>query len=219
MITRIGFGTWAIGGPYENGWGPVDDGLSVRAVLRAVELGISWIDTAPAYGYGHSETVVGQALRQLPEDSRPLVFTKCGRKWANGKLASDLRPKSIRKECEDSMRRLSVDRIDLYQIHRPDRDTGTPVEESWATLAELVDEGKIRWIGVSNFNQDLIVRCAAIRRVDSVQPRINLLDQSAVPLAQWCHDKGIGVLAYSPLASGMLTGSLRPGAGGEAGQG
>lgn len=209
-ITRIGFGAWAIGGSYEKGWGPVDDRLSVRAILRAVELGISWIDTAPVYGHGHSETVVGQALSQLPRDSRPLVFTKCGRLLTDGEVRSDLRPASIRRQCEDSLRRLSVDRIDLYQIHVPDRQTGTPVEESWATLAELADEGKVRWIGVSNFNQDLIERCDAIRRVDSLQPPMNLLDQSAVPLARWCGDKGIGVLAYSPLASGLLAGAFDP---------
>jgi aryl-alcohol dehydrogenase-like predicted oxidoreductase len=208
VITRIGFGAWAIGGPYEKGWGPVDDGLSVRAILRAVDLGISWIDTAPVYGHGHSETIVGQALSKLPRDSRPLVFTKCGRLLADGEVRSDLRPASIRKQCEDSLRRLSVDQIDLYQIHVPDRQTGTPVEESWAALAELADEGKVRWIGVSNFNQELIERCAAIRRVDSLQPPMNLLDQTAVPLARWCGDKGIGILAYSPLASGMLTGSF-----------
>src|SRR5215472_18636791 len=141
VITRIGFGAWAIGGPYEKGWGPVDDGWSVRAILRAVDLGISWIDTAPVYGHGHSETIVGQALSQLPRDSRPLVFTKCGRLLADGEVRSDLRPASIRKQCEDSLRRLSVDQIDLYQIHVPDRQTGTPVEESWAALAELADEG------------------------------------------------------------------------------
>jgi aryl-alcohol dehydrogenase-like predicted oxidoreductase len=207
-ITRIGFGAWAIGGAYEKGWGQVDDGLSVRAILRAADLGISWIDTAPVYGHGHSESVVGRAVSQLPGDDRPLVFTKCGRLLADGEVRSDLRPASIRRQCEDSLRRLSVERIDLYQIHVPDRQTGTPVEESWATLAELADEGKVRWIGVSNFNQELIDRCAAIRPVDSLQPPMNLLDQAAVPLARWCGDRGIGVLAYSPLASGMLTGGF-----------
>lgn len=208
VITRVGFGAWGIGGAYERGWGSVDDGLSVNALLRAAELGINWIDTAPVYGHGHSETLVGRALRQLPEGDRPLVFTKCGRLRAGDQVVSDLRPESIPVQCEDSLRRLGVERIDLYQAHVPDRQTGTPVEESWAALARLQDEGKVRWIGVSNFNQELIERCNVIREVASLQPPLNLLDQASVPLARWCKGKGIGVLAYSPLASGLLAGSF-----------
>ncbi|WP_194819772.1 aldo/keto reductase [Nocardia sp. XZ_19_385] len=209
-ISRVGFGAWAIGGPYENGWGPVDDDVSVRAILRAVDLGVNWIDTAPAYGHGHSESVVGKALNAVGGSARPLIFTKCGRTWPGGKITSDLRPKSIRKQCEDSLRRLSVERIDLYQIHRPDSNTGTPIEESWGELAHLADEGKVRWIGVSNCDQEFIERCDRVRAVDSFQPRISIVDQSALALAGWCRKQGIAVLGYSPLGSGLLTGKFSP---------
>ncbi|MEU5328751.1 aldo/keto reductase [Streptomyces parvus] len=210
-ITRLGLGTWAIGGPYEYGWGPVDDAESVRAVLHAVSRGLSWLDTAPAYGCGHSEEVVGTALRQLGPMERPLVFTKCGRVWEPenpGKVVSDLRPDSIRQECEASLKRLGLDRIDLYQIHRPDSRTGTALEESWGTLAELVDEGKVRWIGLSNVNQEQLDLCEGVRHVDSVQPSLSLLDQKALPLLDRCAEHGTGVIAYSPLASGLLTGTF-----------
>lgn len=210
-ITRIGFGAWAIGGPYEYGWGPSDDATSVLAILHAVEHGISWIDTAPAYGCGHSELVVGAAIRQVSEGSRPLIFTKCGRTWygqPEGKVVSDLRPSSIRYECEQSLVRLGVEAIDLYQIHRSDQVTGTPIEDSWGTLADLVDEGKVRWIGVSNFDRNLLDRCDTIRHIDSFQPRLNLFDRGSMDLLDWCHDHGTGVLAYSPMASGLLTGSF-----------
>lgn len=210
-ITRIGLGAWAIGGPYEFGWGPVDDAVSVQAILRGVDRGIGWVDTAPAYGCGHSEEVVGSALRQLTPAERPMVFTKCGRIWYGripGKVVSDLRPASIRRECEESLRRLGIDRLDLYQIHRPDKETGTPIEESWGTLSDLIDEGKVRWIGVSNFDRDLLDRCEAIRHVDSLQPRLNLLDRETLPLLDWCREHGSGVIAYSPMASGLLTGAF-----------
>lgn len=211
LITRIGFGGWAIGGPYEYGWGPSDDSRSIQAILRAVERGIGWIDTAPAYGCGHSEVVIGAALQQLSNGERPLIFTKCGRTWHGqpaGKVVSDLRPSSIRHECEQSLLRLGVDAIDLHQIHRPDQVTGTPIEDSWATLAELVDEGKVRWIGLSNCDRDLLDRCEAIRHVDSFQPQLNLLDRAALQLLDWCHEHETGVLAYSPMASGLLTGTF-----------
>lgn len=210
-ITRLGLGTWAIGGPYEFGWGPVEDDLSVEAIMHAVRRGIGWIDTAPAYGCGHSEEVVGAALRRLGGADRPLIFTKCGRIWwgkVPGKVTSDLRPSSIRQECEASLRRLGVDVIDLYQIHRPDGETGTPIEDSWGTLAELVDEGKVRWIGVSNFGAELLDRCEAIRHVDSLQPPLNVFDRGALGLLDWCQRNGAGVLAYSPMASGLLTGAF-----------
>jgi aryl-alcohol dehydrogenase-like predicted oxidoreductase len=210
-ITRLGLGAWAIGGPYEFGWGPVDDTVSIEAILHGLDRGISWIDTAPAYGCGHSEEVVGAALRRLGTTERPLVFTKCGRIWYGevpGKVVSDLRPSSIRHECEESLRRLGVETIDLYQIHRPDKVTGTPVEDSWATMASLVDEGKVRWIGVSNFDAELLDRCEAIRHVDSLQPPLNLLERKALPLLDWCRRNGTGVLGYSPMASGMLTGAF-----------
>ena len=211
VITRIGLGSWAIGGPYEFGWGPVDDNVSVKALLRGIDRGIDWIDTAPAYGLGHSEEVVGAAVRQLDSGERPMVFTKCGRVWNGetpGKVTSDLRPDTIRNECEQSLRRLGVEAIDLYQIHRPDRVTGTPIEDSWATLAELVDTGKVRWIGVSNFDVDLLDKCEAIRHVDSLQPPLNLFDRASLPLLGWCRNHGTGVITHSSMASGLLTGSF-----------
>jgi len=210
-ITRVGFGTWAIGGPYEYGWGPSDDATSVSAILHAVERGVTWIDTAPAYGTGHSENVVGRAINQLSEGDRPLVFTKCGRTWRGqpeGKVVSDLRPDSIRNECEASLKRLGVDFIDLYQIHRPDLVTGTSIEDSWGTLADLASEGKVRHIGVSNFTRELLDRCEAIRHVDSLQPRLNIFDDSSLDLIEWCELHGTGVLAYSPMASGLLSGAF-----------
>ncbi|NKQ24140.1 aldo/keto reductase [Streptomyces galbus] len=211
QISRLGLGTWAIGGPYEYGWGPVDDTVSVKTVLHTVKQGINWLDTAPAYGCGHSEEIVGAALRQLDATEKPLVFTKCGRVWNSddpGKVFSDLRPSSIRQECDASLKRLGVDRIDLYQIHRPDSRTGTPLEESWGTLVELVNEGKVRWIGLSNVDRDQLDRCEAVRHVDSLQPALNLLDQRFLPLLARCAERGTGVIAYSPLASGMLTGAF-----------
>src|SRR5687768_2013497 len=152
-ITSVGFGAWATGGGGSAyGWGPQDDNQSIEAITRAVERGINWIDTAPVYGLGHSEEVVGRALRKLPPGERPFVFTKCGLVGDKSdpfkEPVKSLSPDSIRKECEASLRRLGVERIDLYQFHRPD-ETGVPVESSWRTMVELVKEGKVRAIGVS----------------------------------------------------------------------
>lgn len=211
MVSRLGFGAWAIGGSYDQGLGPVSDAVSVQTLLHAVDLGVGWIDTAPVYGHGHSESVIGVAFKQLSENNRPMIFTKCGLNWwerPEGTIASDLRPNSIRSECEQSLARLGVEVIDLYQIHRPDRETGTPVEESWATMADLVAEGKVRWIGVSNFNTELLGRCENIHHVDSLQPRLNLLERDSMSLIDWCRDHTTGVLAYSPMASGLLTGAF-----------
>ncbi len=208
-ISRIGFGAWAIGGgEWQGGWGPQDDAESVAAIHRAVELGVNWIDTAPAYGLGRAEEVVGRAVRELPEADRPYVFTKCGLVWEPGArtVSNVLSPDSIRAECEDSLRRLGVERIDLLQIHWPSQD-GTPLEESWATMAELVDEGKVGWIGVSNFEVDLLERCQAVRQVDTDQPELNLVNrQPAAEIIPWCEAQGTGVLVYSPMRSGLLTG-------------
>ncbi len=208
-ISRLGFGAWAIGGgEWQGGWGPQDDAESVAAIHRSVELGINWIDTAPAYGLGRAEEVVGRAVRDLPEGDRPYVFTKCGLVWAPGArtVSNVLSPQSIRTECEDSLRRLGVERIDLLQIHWPSQD-GTPLEESWATMAELVDEGKVGWIGVSNFEVDLLERCQAVRPVDTDQPELNLVNrQPAAEIIPWCEAQGTGVLVYSPMRSGLLTG-------------
>ena len=207
----VGFGAWAIGGPWRFGWGEVDDDDSVAAIRRAVELGVNWVDTAAVYGLGWSEEVVGRALRPYRAGEEVLVFTKCGRRWEgrpNGDIGNDLRPESIREECERSLRRLGLERIDLYQAHWPDRTTGTLVEESWGAMAELVDEGKVRWIGVCNFDVDDLERCEAVRHVDSVQPPLSLLARGALStVVRWAAEHGTGVLGYSPLASGMLTGA------------
>jgi aryl-alcohol dehydrogenase-like predicted oxidoreductase len=208
-ITRVGLGAWAIGGGgWQGGWGPQDDDESLRTIRRAVELGINWIDTAAAYGLGHAEEVVGRAVAGLPEDERPLLFTKCGLVWEEGAttVSNVLAPASIRKECEDSLRRLDVERIDLFQIHWP-ADDGTPIEDSWATMAELVGEGKVRYLGVSNFDVDMLERCEAVRHVDSFQPELNLLVRGAAATTlPWCEAHGTGVIVYSPMRSGLLTG-------------
>src|SRR3954451_7083995 len=160
-ITAIGFGAWAIGGGgWAFGWGAQDDADSVGAIRRAIDLGINWIDTAAVYGLGHSEEVVARALTGISE--RPYVFTKCGMVWhdqPDGVPRPNLRPEEIRRECDDSLRRLGVERIDLLQFHWPDARTGTPVEESWGVMADLVEQGKVRWAGVSNFTVELLERC------------------------------------------------------------
>jgi aryl-alcohol dehydrogenase-like predicted oxidoreductase len=209
-LSVVGFGAWAIGGPWLFGWGPQDDDESLAALHRAFDLGINWVDTAAVYGLGHSEEVVGQAVREHGTDV--FIFSKCGRNWynrADRTPQNDLRPESIRFELEQSLKRLGTDHIDLYQFHWPDTATGTPVEESWATMAALVDEGKVRWIGVCNFPVALLERCEPIRHVDSLQPPLSLLDRRALrELLPWCQRHGTGVLAYSPMASGLLTGGF-----------
>jgi aryl-alcohol dehydrogenase-like predicted oxidoreductase len=207
-ISTVGVGAWAIGGPWKMGWGPQDDQESIAALHHAFDRGINWVDTAAVYGLGHSEEVVGQVLRETTREV--LVFTKCGRKAGpDGMPTSDLRPESIRAEAEQSLKRLGTDTIDLYQIHRPDDVTGTPVEDSWGTMAELVEEGKARWIGVSNFDADLLDRCERIRHVDSLQPPLSLIDRAAAAdLLPWCRAHGTGVIAYSPLGNGLLTGEF-----------
>jgi aryl-alcohol dehydrogenase-like predicted oxidoreductase len=187
-----------------------DDAESVETIRRAVDLGINWVDTAPAYGLGHAEEVVGRALREIPEADRPLVFTKCGLVWEPGgtTVSNVLAPASIRQECEDSLRRLGVETIDLLQVHWPSTD-GTPIEESWATLAALVEEGKARYLGVSNFGVDLLEACEAIRHVDTCQPELNLLvRENAAEILPWCQAHGTGVIVYSPMRSGLLSGRM-----------
>jgi aryl-alcohol dehydrogenase-like predicted oxidoreductase len=208
-ITRVGLGAWAIGGgEWQGGWGPQDDKDSIAAIHHAVDQGVNWIDTAPAYGLGRAEEVVGQAVGQLPEQDRPLVFTKCGLVWQQGErtVSNSLHPDSIRKECEDSLRRLGVDVIDLLQAHWPTWDD-TPLEESWATMAALVDEGKVRHIGLSNFSAEDLRTCEAIRHVDTYQPQLNLLvREPATTTIPQCDENGTGVIVYSPMRSGLLTG-------------
>jgi len=212
-ITTVGFGAWAIGGGgWAFGWGPQDDADSLAAMHRALELGISWIDTAAVYGLGHSEELVGRLLRDLPSSDHPLVFTKCGLVWDEHDRMKEarrvLRPDSIRKECEASLRRLGIERIDLYQFHRPD-ETGTPVEDSWHAMVRLVEEGKVRAAGVSNFDVARLERCEAIRHVDSLQPPFSLIRRDvAAREIPWCAEHDTGVIVYSPMQTGLLTDSF-----------
>jgi aryl-alcohol dehydrogenase-like predicted oxidoreductase len=212
-ITTVGFGAWAVGGGgWAFGWGPQDDDASLGAMRRALELGVNWIDTAAVYGLGHSEQVVGRLLRDLPADERPFVFTKCGLVWdERDRMAPPrrvLRPDSIRTEVEASLRRLGVERIDLYQFHWSD-ETGTPVEDSWETMARLVEAGKVRAIGVSNFDVSLLQRCEAVRHVDSLQPPFSMIRRNvAAREIPWCAEHGTGVICYSPMQSGILTDSF-----------
>ena len=209
-ITTVGFGAWAVGGGgWAFGWGPQDDTASLAAMRRALERGINWIDTAAVYGLGHSEEVVGRLLRELPASERPLVFTKCGLVWDErnrmAEATRDLRPASIRREVEASLRRLGVERIDLYQFHRPD-ELGTPVEDSWREMMRLVEEGKVRAAGVSNFDVALLERAEALRHVDSLQPPFSLIRrESARDVIPWAARHGTGVIVYSPMQTGLLT--------------
>ena len=212
-ITKVGFGSWAVGGGgWSFGWGPQDDSDSLDTMRHALESGVNWIDTAAVYGLGHSEEVVGRLLHDLPASERPYVFTKCGLIW-DGKNrmkepARVLKPESIRRECEASLRRLGLERIDLYQFHWPD-DTGTLVEESWYEMAKLVKEGKVRAAGVSNFNVELLERCETIRHVDSLQPPFSLVNRAAAAKEiPWCRKHHTGVICYSPMQSGLLTDSF-----------
>jgi aryl-alcohol dehydrogenase-like predicted oxidoreductase len=206
-ITRVGFGAWAIGGGnWEWGWGAQDDGDSVAAIHRALELGVNWIDTAAQYGLGHSEEVVARALEGV--EPRPLVFTKGGQpEGPNRSTIQTLRRDSLRRECEESLRRLGVDAIDLYQIHWPIPDE--EVEEGWSTLAELKQEGLVRHIGASNFSVAQLERAEAIAPVETLQPPYSLVDRDVEPdVLPWCEEHEVGVIVYSPMASGMLTGRM-----------
>jgi aryl-alcohol dehydrogenase-like predicted oxidoreductase len=179
------------------------------AMRHAVELGVNWVDTAAVYGLGHSEEVVGRFLRSLPESERPFVFTKCGlitdKRNPMQEPKRDLRPESIRMECEASLQRLGVDRIDLYQFHWPD-ETGTPVEDSWAEMLRLIEEGKVRLGGVSNFDVGLLDRCQSVRHIDSLQPPFSLIHREvAANEIPWCDAHQTGIICYSPMQSGLLT--------------
>ena len=209
-ITRVGYGAWAIGGSgWEFAWGSQDDNESIAAIHRALELGVNWIDTAAVYGLGHSEEVVGRALKSW-RGSRPYVFTKCGlRGDAKGEVQKILKAGSIRGEVEDSLRRLSVDVIDLYQIHWPPDPDSPELEEGWSTLADLKREGKVRWIGVSNLNVQQLRRAQVIAPVTSLQPRYSLVHREVEDeILPYCLSEGIGVIVYSPMASGLLTGAM-----------
>ena len=205
-ITPIGFGAWAIGGSgWEFGWGEQDDKASITAIHRALELGVNWIDTAAVYGMGHSEEVVAAALKSW-SGPRPYVFTKCGLLWdGEGYVHRNLKADSIRRECENSLRRLNVDRIDLYQIHWPTED----LEEGWAEMGRLQKEGKVRWIGVSNFDASQMRRARKIAPITSLQPPYSLIRREIeAENLPYCYSQGIGVIVYSPMQSGLLSGGM-----------
>jgi aryl-alcohol dehydrogenase-like predicted oxidoreductase len=209
-ITPVGFGAWAIGGVgYDFGWGPQEDADSIAAIHRALELGVNWIDTAAVYGIGHSEEVVARALKEW-KGARPHVFTKCALRWdAKGSVTKVHKADSIRQECEDSLRRLHVDAIDLYQIHWPPEDNGASVEESWQAMAELQQQGKVRWIGVSNYDVPQMKRLEKIAPVTSLQPPYSMLRRKIeAEILPHCEEQNIGVIVYSPMLSGMLTGAM-----------
>jgi aryl-alcohol dehydrogenase-like predicted oxidoreductase len=208
-ITPIGFGAWAIGGPgWAFAWGPQEDADSIAAIHEALDLGINWIDTAAVYGLGHSEEVVAHALDGLAAANRPYVFTKCGRVWDEHRaIGKSLKADSIRRECEASLKRLQVETIDLYQLHWPEPDQD--IEEGWRTLEQLRAEGKVRWIGVSNFDAHQIERARAIAPITSLQPPYSLVNRKIEPeILTAAARHGIGVLAYSPMASGLLSGAM-----------
>lgn len=209
-LTAVGFGAWAAGGGgWSFSWGPQDDQASIAAMRHAIDHGVNWIDTAAVYGLGHSEEVVGQFLQTLAPADRPYVFTKCGLEWDpqdRMKVSRrTLHPDSIRSQCDASLRRLGVERIDLYQFHWPD-EGGIPIEDSWDTMTRLVEQGKIRAAGVSNFSVELLERCEARRHVDSLQPPFSMIKREvAAAQLPWCEAHGSGVICYSPMQSGILT--------------
>ena len=216
-LTRIGLGAWAIGGDWRFGWGHQDDADSIATIRHAIELGLNWIDTAAVYGLGHSEEVVGRALHDVPRGERPYVFTKCSLVWDELRTVfHSLAAHSIRAEAEASLRRLQVERIDLYQIHWPfwhaspaGHDPGGSIEEAWSTLVKLRDEGKVAFIGVSNFDVSQIERISRIETPTSLQPPYSLLrpeiEGQTLP---FCLEHNIGVIPYSPMQSGLLSGRM-----------
>ena len=205
-ITPVGFGAWAIGGPWKYGWGEQDDTASVRTIHAALDAGVNWIDTAAIYGLGHSEEVVAKALKST--NKKPYIFTKCSMIWDDaGEVSHSLKTESVRREVEASLRRLAVDTIDLYQIHWPNPDE--EIEEGWETLTALQRDGKVRWIGVSNFSVSQLERCRAIAPVTSNQPPLNLIRRDVTrEVLPYCAEYDIGVIVYSPMASGLLTGRM-----------
>jgi aryl-alcohol dehydrogenase-like predicted oxidoreductase len=206
-LTPIGIGAWAMGGGgWAFAWGPQDDAASIAAIHAALDAGVNWIDTAAVYGLGHSEEVVARAL--AGRSPRPFVFTKCERVWnENRQISGSLKAASVRAECEASLKRLKVDTIDLYQIHWPEPDAD--VEEGWTTLARLKEEGKVRWIGVSNFNAGQMERCRRIAPLTSLQPPYSAVSPEVeAETLPYCQAHGIGAIAYSPMKSGLLTGTM-----------
>ena len=211
-ITPVGFGAWAIGGTgWRGAWGHQDDDEAVGAIRRAIELGINWVDTAAVYGLGHSEELVARALKGVADADRPYVFTKSSLRWdENGNVINSLNWDSVKRECEESLRRLRTDVIDLYQIHWPNPDED--VEEGWSAMAELKEEGKVRHIGVSNFDVPQMERANAIAPVETLQPPYNMLNRDVEEeILPYCGENDIGVIVYSPMRSGLLTGKMTPG--------
>jgi aryl-alcohol dehydrogenase-like predicted oxidoreductase len=212
-ITPVGFGAWAIGGPdWAVGWGAQDDQKSIAAIRHAVERGVNWIDTAAIYGLGHSEEVVYAALKEIPVAERPYVFTKCGLRWDENDRKAFPRQvgarASIRQEVEDSLRRLGVERIDLYQMHWPAKD-GTAVEDYWRTLIDLKAEGKVRAVGLSNHNVEQLEAAERIGHVDTLQPPFSAIRREfAAAELPWCRTHETGVIVYSPMQAGLLTGAF-----------
>ncbi len=207
-LTPIGFGAWAIGGgDWEFAWGAQEDEDSIRTIERALDLGLNWIDTAAIYGLGHSEEVVARALRNSPR--KPYVFTKCSMRWnvEDRRIYRSLKAASVREECEHSLRRLGLDTIDLYQVHWPNPED--EIEEGWETLAKLKQEGKIRYLGVSNFSVEQMKRVEAIAPITSSQPPYSLIHSKVeAEVLPYCREHNIGVINYSPMASGLLTGKM-----------
>jgi len=208
QLTTVGLGTWAMGGPWEYGWGPQNDDHALAAIHEALDQGLNWIDTAPAYGLGHSEELVGLALRQTKH--KPYIATKCGILWNERKeKVVHLKRDSIRRECHDSLRRLGIETIDLYQMHWPDPEPD--IEEAWEEMARLVKEGKIRYIGVSNFNVQQMERVREIHPISSFQPPYSMLHREVEEeLLGYCARNNIGVVVYSPMQRGLLTGKFSP---------
>ena len=206
QLSAIGFGAWAIGGPWQFGWGKVDDSESVNAIHAAIDNGINWIDTAAVYGFGHSEEVVGKALKGMKE--KVFVATKCGLvNDGRGSVINNLQPESIRKEIEASLRRLGTDCIDLYQIHKP--DPNVPIEISWEVMLRLKEEGKVKYVGVSNYDSFMMGKCIETAYVQSLQPPYSLIkrevDENILP---YCAKNEIGVVVYSPMQAGLLSGTF-----------
>lgn len=209
QLSVIGLGTWAMGGSnWQFGWGPQDDERSIATIYKALDLGINWIDTAPAYGLGHSEEVIGKVIRGMQE--KPILATKCSRVWSEERIIhGSLKRESILREAEDSLQRLGMERIDLYQIHWPDPEED--IEEAWLAMESLVRSGKIRYAGVSNFNMKQMQTAQALHPIASLQPPYSLLKRDVEDeILPYCGENQIGVIPYSPMQKGLLTGKVTP---------